>query len=100
MIWGISAKEKKNKPDVANELKPIKNVIDFENYLKKNEGNAIVPFMDGVEYRRILEDDNNGYLIIYIPQSERAPHMAMFSDKRYYKRSGDSFYICEHFDLP
>jgi len=36
---------------------------------------------------------------VYIPQSERAPHMALFADKRYYKRSGDSFYMCEHFDI-
>lgn len=25
--------------------------------------------------------------------------MALFADKRYYKRSGDSFYMCEHFDI-
>lgn len=99
LIWGISAKEQKNKADVANELKPIQDLISFENYLKKNEGNAIVPLIEGVEYRRIFESDNSGYLLVYIPQSERAPHMGLFADKRYYKRSGDSFYMCEHFDL-
>jgi len=99
LIWGISAKENKDKPDVANELKPIKNVIDFETYLKKNEGNAVIPLIEGVEYKRVLIDENSGYLIVLIPPSERAPHMALFSDKRYYKRSGDSFYISEHFDI-
>ena len=99
LIWGISAKEQKNKPDVANELKPIKDLIAFENYLKKNEGNAIIPLIEGVEYRRIFESESSGYLLIYIPQSDRAPHMGLFADKRYYKRSGDSFYMCEHFDL-
>lgn len=99
LIWGISAKEQKNKPDVANALKPIKKLIDFENYLKKNEGNAVVPLIEGVEYRRIIESDQIGYLLVYVPQSERAPHMGLFADKRYFKRSGDSFYICEHFDL-
>lgn len=99
LIWGISAKEQKNKADVANELKPIQDLISFENYLKKNEGNAIVPLIEGVEYRRIFESENSGYLLVYIPQSDRAPHMGLFADKRYYKRSGDSFYMCEHFDL-
>lgn len=99
LIWGISAKEKKNRPDVANELKPINDLIGFETYLKKNEGNAVIPLIDGVEYRRVLNDDNNGYLLVYIPQSDRAPHMALFADKRYYKRSGDSFYMSEHFDI-
>lgn len=96
---GISAKKQKDKADVANELKPIQDLISFENYLKKNEGNAIVPLIEGVEYRRIFESENRGYLLVYIPQSERAPHMGLFADKRYYKRSGDSFYKCEHFDL-
>ncbi|MFD0991059.1 helix-turn-helix domain-containing protein [Mariniflexile jejuense] len=99
LIWGISAKERKNKPDVANELKPIENLIEFENYLKRNEGNAIIPLTEGVEYRRIFEDNKSGYLLVLIPPSERAPHMGLFADKRYYKRSGDSFYICEHFDI-
>lgn len=99
LVWGISAKENKNKPDVANELKPIKNVIDFETYLKKNEGNAVIPHVEGVEYKRVLIDENYGYIIVLIPPSDRAPHMALFSDKRYYKRSGDSFYISEHFDI-
>jgi predicted HTH transcriptional regulator len=91
LIWGISAKEKKNKPDVANELKPIKDLIDFEIYLKKNEGNAVIPLIDGVEYKRVMTDENCGYLLVLIPPSDRSPHMALFSDKRYYKRSGDSF---------
>lgn len=99
LIWGISAKESKNNPDVANELKPIKDIIEFENYLKKNEGNAVIPLIEGIEYRRILENGQGGYLLVYIPSSERSPHMGLFADKRYFKRSGDSFYICEHFDI-
>lgn len=58
-----------------------------------------MPLIEGIEYRRILDSENSGYLLVYIPQSERAPHMGLFADKRYYKRSGDSFYMCEHFDL-
>jgi len=42
LIWGVSAREEKGKPDVANELKPIKNLIDFETYLKKNEIKAYI----------------------------------------------------------
>ena len=99
LIWGISAKETKDKPDVANELKPIKDILDFENYLKKNEGNAVIPLIEGIEYRRVFENGQDGYLIVYIPSSGRAPHMGLFAGKRYFKRSGDSFYMCEHFDI-
>ncbi len=55
LIWGISAKETKNKPDVANELKPIKDIIEFENYLKKIEGNAVA------EEQEILNNENIGW---------------------------------------
>ena len=99
IVWGISAKEQKDKPDVADELKPISNLMAFESYLKKNEGNAIIPLLENVEYKRILDGEDKGYLIVLIPASERAPHMGLFADKRYYKRSGDSFYQCEHFDI-
>jgi len=37
--------------------------------------------------------------ISYVPASDFAPHMANYSGKHYYKRSGDSFYTCEHYDI-
>jgi hypothetical protein len=99
IIWGIKASKNKNGVDAAKELKPIKDLRKFENYLKRNEGKTVVPIIEGIEYKRIEENKDEGYLVVYIPQSDRAPHMAQFSEKHYYKRSGDSFYICEHFDI-
>ena len=55
--------------------------------------------IDGIEYRRIIKNEDKGFLLVYIPPSDRAPHMALYADKHYFKRSGDSFYICEHFDI-
>ena len=34
-----------------------------------------------------------------VPESESGPHMAKLGEDRYYKRSGDTFYKMEHFDL-
>lgn len=101
LIWGIGASKNKDGIDAANALKPIIGLIKFENHLKKIEGKSVVPLIEGVQYKRIEEEDNsnNGYLVVYIPQSEKAPHMAQFADKHYYKRSGESFYACEHFDI-
>lgn len=99
IIWGIKASKNKDGIDAASDLKPIKGLIKFENHLKRIEGKSVIPIIDGIEYRRILINDNAGYLLVYIPPSDRAPHMALYADKHYYKRSGDSFYICEHFDI-
>jgi hypothetical protein len=98
IIWGVKASLNKNGIDAAHELKPIEDVAKFENYLKRNEGRAVVSSILGVEYRILIQKDSKGYLLMYIPESDRAPHMAQH-DKHYYKRSGDSFYICEHFDI-
>jgi len=99
IVWGVNASQNKNGIDAANKLKPIKNILKFENYLKRNEGRAIVPLVDNIQYRNLISKDDEGYLLIYIPASEISPHMAQFADKHYYKRSGDSFYKCEHFDI-
>jgi hypothetical protein len=99
LIWGIKASKNKNGVDAAKDLKPIKGLLKFENHLKRIEGKSVVPLIEGIEYRRIEESEDKGYLLVYIPQSERAPHMAQFAEKHYFKRSGDSFYICEHFDI-
>jgi len=99
IIWGIKASKNKDGVDAANKLKPINELIKFENHLKRIEGKSVVPIIEGIEYRRIEEANDNGFLLVYIPPSERAPHMAQYADKHYYKRSGDSFYICEHFDI-
>lgn len=99
IIWGIKANKNKDGVDAANDLKPIKELLKFENHLKRIEGKSVVPIIEGIDYRKIEESKDNGYLIVYIPQSDRAPHMAQYADKHYYKRSGDSFYICEHFDI-
>jgi hypothetical protein len=35
----------------------------------------------------------------FVPETDGGPFMALFGEQRYYKRSGDSFYQMEHFDL-
>lgn len=45
-----------------------------------------------------LEGDS-GIVLTLVPESLRGPHMAKLGEDRYYKRSGDSVYRMEHFDL-
>lgn len=99
IIWGIKAKENENKQDVATNKKPIKELTKFLNLLNRLEGQAVTPLVTGVIHKKLEISDDLGYILTYIPESSFAPHMANYADNHYYKRSGDSFYRCEHYDI-
>lgn len=99
VIWGIKAKTNAAGQDVAKEKKPIKQLTKFLNLLNRLESQAVTPPITSVEHKKIEVSDDIGFIKTYIPKSDTAPHMANFSGKHYYKRSGDSFYQCEHYDI-
>ncbi len=99
IIWGIKAKENTDKQDVATDKKPIEELTKFLNTLNRLEGQAVTPVITGIEHRKVEISDDCGFIVTYVPESEFAPHMANYAGKHYYKRSGDSFYICEHYDI-
>lgn len=99
IIWGIKAKTNSLGQDVAKDKKPVTQLTKFINLLNRLEGQAITPPIIGIEHKKIEITEDIGYIKTFVPQSENAPHMANFSGKHYYKRSGDSFYQCEHYDI-
>lgn len=101
LIWGVEARPGKDGVDVAKKLKPVEKVRRFLNKLNSLEGQAVTPMIEGVKHKLISinEADDEGIIKTYIPKSDRAPHMANYADKHYYKRSGDSFYRAEHYDI-
>jgi hypothetical protein len=99
IIWGIKAKNNSLNQDVAEEKKPIKELTKFLNLLNRLEGQAVIPTINGIIHEKIDLGGDTGFIKTFVPRSESAPHMAIFSDKHYYKRSGDSFYQCEHYDI-
>lgn len=99
IVWGIEASKNEKGIDAANKLKPIKALSKFSNYLKKIEGISTTPSVVGIEYKKIEVKKDIGFIKVLVPPSENVPHMAIFSKKHYYKRNGDNFYICEHYDI-
>lgn len=99
IIWGVKAKENHQKQDVAYEKRPITELTKFLNILNRLEGQAVIPLITGIEHVKIEVSDDLGYIKSFIPASNSAPHMALYAGKHYYKRSGDSFYQCEHYDV-
>ena len=99
IVWGVVAKKNKDGIDVASDRKPILELTKFLNTLNRLEGQAVTPSITGVQHKKIEEKDDVGYIITYVPKSYSAPHMANFASKYYYKRLGDSFFQCEHYDI-
>jgi len=99
LIWGIVARKNDRGVDCAVDLKPIKAVDLLISRLNELEGDAVSPHIDGVQHKPIPLRDNEGFAVTYIPESISGPHMAKLGEYRYYKRSGDSFYKMEHFDI-
>lgn len=99
IIWGVKAKNNSKNQDVAQLQKPIEQLTKFLNSLNRWEGQAVTPSITGVIHEKLELFEDVGFIKTYVPPSVNAPHMANFSGKHYYKRSGDSFYPCEHYDI-
>ncbi len=99
LIWGIKASKNDEKIDCAQEKHEIENINLFLNKLNEFAGIAVQPIVDGIKNKVILTNENKGFAVTFVPESNVGPHMAKFREDRYYKRSGDSFYKMEHFDI-
>lgn len=98
IVWGIDARKNADNVDAACALKPVASAAAVLSQLREHPGQVTSPVVDGVEHRLIEgAEAGTGYLLTFIPTSDRGPHMA--SDKRYYKRNGASFLKMEHFDV-
>jgi hypothetical protein len=99
IAWGIDGRKNAECVDCAVGVVPVSNVGAVLSKLQSLTGEATVPIVDGVVHRIVPVAAGGGVVITYVPPSEAGPHMAMLGENRYYKRSGDSFYQMEHFDI-
>ncbi|WP_437587742.1 AlbA family DNA-binding domain-containing protein [Sorangium sp. So ce1000] len=99
IVWGVEAKRDKSGVDGALRLVPIPNGLFVLSKLHSLTGDATSPAVEGVEHRLISDRGDSCFLATIVPASDSGPHMAMLGEQRYYKRSGDSFYVMEHFDV-
>jgi hypothetical protein len=99
IIWGVDARKNSAGVDCACALKPVSFLPALVSRLNGLTGEAVSPTVDGILHKRIPIDQDSGFAATYVPASDSGPHMARSGDDRYYKRSGDSFYRMEHFDI-
>jgi len=99
IIWGIEGRKNAEGIDCACGKKEINPLSLFMSRLNELTGEAVSPTVAAVRHRPIVISDDCGIALTIVPESDSGPHMAKLGEDRYYKRSGDSFYRMEHYDL-
>ncbi len=99
VVWGVDARKNDDGIDCATDRRPINSLAMLMSRLNELTGEYVEPLVDGVQHKAIPISDDEGFAITLIPVSDSGPHMAKAGEDRYYKRSGDSFYKMEHFDI-
>lgn len=99
IIWGVDARKNGDGVNCAIALKEIDRIPLLVSRLNELTGDAVDPTVNNVRHRPISTSGGRGFAVSIIPESDSGPHMAKLGEDRYYKRSGDSFYKMEHFDI-
>ena len=99
IVWGVDARRNDDEIDCACDLRPVESAVSLVASLNSFTGVSTSPTVNGVVHRALKEDEDAGFAVSFVPESSRGPHMAKLGEDRYYKRSGDSFYKMEHFDI-
>lgn len=99
VVWGIVSRENTDRIDCASGTQEIEPLSQFISRLNEHTGSAASPIVEGVRHKIIPVSGDRGYAVTLVPESDSGPHMAKLGEDRYYKRSGASFYVMEHFDL-
>lgn len=99
MIWGLGTDKVKvdgGYLDVANEVKPIANVVAMAARLVELQRQATDPPLSNVEVKHFMCPDSTGagFVICYIPEGPHKPYRSeMTHDKQYYLRAGSSSFV-------
>jgi predicted HTH transcriptional regulator len=100
IIWGVDARENLDGVGCAMAIVELSSPALMVTRLNSMTGDATSPLIDGVRHKPIInEQTGRGVVATLVPDSDSGPYMAKLGEQRYYKRSGDSFYMMEHFDL-
>jgi len=94
----------RGEPDVIQSAKSFKGFRSVVGEVRRLLGQAVQPVVDGVDIREIesIRSGDFGYVVVLVAASDAGPHRAMLKnggDREFWKRSGDSFYRMEVFDI-
>ncbi|MBU1863050.1 MAG: ATP-binding protein [Candidatus Omnitrophica bacterium] len=93
LIFGLIAKKEGNGDDaidIVTKIQSIKGLKLFESQLREKESRLIARGIPGVEYKTLETGDDEGVLLLYIPEGSNPPYMVL-KNRLFYYRAGDSF---------
>jgi len=99
IVWGVIAKKNKQGIDCACGFQEVEPLPLFISKLNQFTGQFVNPIVEGIEHKKVISSGDKGFAVSFIPPTDSGPHMAKAGVDRYFKRSGDSFYRMEHFDI-
>ena len=103
LILGVDCRKDKNDGvDCASNAVPIEGLAKSLSLVTNAVGELLQPRHGGICVHPIPASygDDQGYLVIDVPRSERRPHRSEAQDqKQYFKRAGGSSFAMEHEDI-
>lgn len=100
IVWGVDARKNADGIDCANSISEISKPALMVSRLNTLTGDATSPIVNGILHKAIINPKTSaGVVATLVPETDGGPYMAKLGEQRYFKRSGDSFYQMEHFDL-
>ena len=76
IVWGVETNKNENSIDCASGFKEIAPLSLFVSRLNELTGESISPISDGIIHKMISLENDSGFAISYVPESEVGPHMA------------------------
>ncbi len=96
IVWGVDCSKDANNADVAKAKVPLSDAMRFQSWLEGAISGCTVPPHTGVRNATVLVAGSQlGFVITYIPKSDRAPHQ-MVGKHQYYIRAGSDFVPTPH----
>ncbi len=100
IVCGVDARKNAEGVDCASGVAEISKPALMVSRLNTLTGDATSPIVDGIRHKAITNPKTSaGVVVTLVPETDSGPYMAKLGEQRYFKRSGDSFYQMEHFDL-
>lgn len=97
IVWGVDCSLGTDGADVARYKVPIQDVKRFESWLADAVSGCTIPPHSGVQHESIpFEQGDSGFVVTYVPESDRTPHQAVQGKPYYYIRAGSSFTQVPH----
>lgn len=101
LVYGlVAAGGNRTKPDVVTGVDRIRKLSLLHGEVTSLVGQFTQPPVEAVQVvqRNLARTEDEGFLLVYVPRSDRLPHRSV-RDREYYRRYGCGFYRLEHYDL-